>query len=51
MTRESNSRLKPLAHFIRAALLASALISCGIAVRAQEIDVAKKLAGFDAYME
>lgn len=51
MIRESKSHLKPLAHFIRVALFALALISCGIAVRAQEIDVAKKLAGFDAYME
>ena len=32
-------------------LLAFAVMTCGIVAKAQEIDVAKKLQGFDAYME
>jgi CubicO group peptidase (beta-lactamase class C family) len=36
---------------VRAALFAFALLACGAAARAQEADIAKKLQGFDAYME
>jgi CubicO group peptidase (beta-lactamase class C family) len=40
-----------LAASIRAFVLASALMSVGLVSRAQQQDVAKKLEGFDAYME
>jgi CubicO group peptidase (beta-lactamase class C family) len=36
---------------VRVSALAVALITCAIAARAQDADVAKKLQGFDAYME
>src|SRR5438094_106568 len=36
---------------VRIVLFAVALMVCGVAARAQDADVAKKLQGFDAYME
>ena len=51
MIRESKSRPGSFAHFIRATLFAFALLVLGVGARAQEADVAKKLQGFDAYME
>src|SRR5690242_1100955 len=36
---------------VRAALFAFALLACGVAARGQDADIAKKLQGFDAYME
>src|SRR5690349_14641419 len=36
---------------VRTVLFAVALMVCGVAARGQEADVAKKLQGFDAYME
>jgi CubicO group peptidase (beta-lactamase class C family) len=36
---------------VRAVLFVFALLACAVAARAQEADVAKKLQGFDAYME
>ena len=36
---------------VRTILFAVALMVCGVAARAQDADVAKKLQGFDAYME
>jgi CubicO group peptidase (beta-lactamase class C family) len=51
MIRESKFRLKSFAHFIPTSLLALALLALGVGARAQEADVAKKLQGFDAYME
>jgi CubicO group peptidase (beta-lactamase class C family) len=51
MIRESAFRLKSFAHLIRTTLFAFALLAPGVGARAQETDVAKKLQGFDAYME
>ena len=51
MIGESEFRLKSVAHFMRATLFALALLAPGVGARAQEADVAKKLEGFDAYME
>ena len=51
MIRENKARLKSFAHFIRPTLFAFAFLAAGVGVRAQEADVAKKLQGFDAYME
>jgi CubicO group peptidase (beta-lactamase class C family) len=51
MFRESAFRLKSFAHLIRTTLFAFALLAPGVGARAQETDVAKKLQGFDAYME
>src|SRR5258707_1819000 len=39
------------ANFARLIVLAVALMMLGVTTRAQEMDVAKKLQGFDAYME
>src|SRR5438270_4950507 len=36
---------------VRIGLFAVALMVCGVAARAQDADVAKKLQGFDAYMQ
>ena len=36
---------------VRIVLFAVALMVCGVAARAQDADVAKKLQGFDAYVE
>ncbi|HEY6945197.1 MAG TPA: serine hydrolase [Candidatus Acidoferrum sp.] len=44
-------RLKPFVQCIRTTLFACALVVLGASARAQEADVAKKLQGFDAYME
>ena len=51
MIRKSAFRLKSFAHLIRTTLFAFALLAPGVGARAQETDVAKKLQGFDAYME
>ena len=51
MIRESKFRLNSVAHFVRTGLLAFALLVLGVGGRAQDADVAKKLQGFDAYME
>ena len=51
MIRESKFRLKSFAYFIRASVFAFALLALGVGARAQDADVAKKLQGFDAYME
>jgi CubicO group peptidase (beta-lactamase class C family) len=48
---ESRLRLISFAHSVRATLLAFALLAFGIGARGQDADVAKKLQGFDAYME
>lgn len=49
--RESKFRLNSVAHFIRTGLFAFALLVLGVGARAQDADVAKKLQGFDAYVE
>src|SRR5215831_13708931 len=36
---------------VRIALFAVALMLCGVAVRGQDAEIAKKLQGFDVYME
>ena len=36
---------------VRTLVFAVALMVCGVAARGQDADVAKKLQGFDAYME
>lgn len=51
MIRKSKFRRKSFAHFIPASLYPLALLALGVGARAQEADVAKKLQGFDAYME
>jgi CubicO group peptidase (beta-lactamase class C family) len=51
MVFKSKSSSMFAAHFVRNILLAFALMAFGVAARAQESDVAKKLQGFDAYME
>ena len=51
MIHESKFHLKSFAHFIRTSLFAFALLVLGVGARAQDADVAKKLQGFDAYME
>ena len=51
MIRESKFRLKSFAYFICASVFAFALLALGVGARAQDADVAKKLQGFDAYME
>jgi CubicO group peptidase (beta-lactamase class C family) len=51
MICESKFRFGPLANPARIALLVFALPALGVGARAQEGDVAKKLQGFDAYME
>ncbi|HVH58727.1 MAG TPA: serine hydrolase [Candidatus Sulfotelmatobacter sp.] len=49
--RKSKFRLNSVAHFIRTGLFAFALLVLGVGARAQDADVAKKLQGFDAYVE
>ena len=51
MTPVSKSRLHSVANFVRPTLFALALIALGVRARGQEADIAKKLQGFDAYME
>src|SRR5213080_2835860 len=51
MTPVSKFRLHSVANFVRPTLFALALIALGVRARGQEADVAKKLQGFDAYME
>ena len=51
MIRESKFRRKSFAHFIPTSLFALALVALGVGARAQDADVAKKLQGFDAYIE
>ena len=51
MIRESKSRPRSLAPFIRATSFAFALLALGDGAPAQEADVAKRLQGLDAYME
>ena len=51
MIRASKFRLKSSAHFIPTSVFAVALLAQSVGARAQEADVAKKLQGFDAYME
>jgi CubicO group peptidase (beta-lactamase class C family) len=40
-----------MSEILRSLVLATAVMTCGIAARGQESDVTKKLQGFDAYME
>src|SRR5437588_349111 len=51
MIRESKSRPNSFANFVRVTLLAFVLIVLGVGARAQDADVARKLQGFDAYLE
>ena len=51
MIRESKFHFKSFAIFVRGILFAFAVIAFGVGARAQEADFAKKLQGFDAYME
>jgi len=51
MTRERKFRLNSCVNFVRVTLLAFVLMALAVAARGQEADVAKKLQGFDAYME
>jgi len=51
MTPVSKFRLHSVANFVRPTLFALALIALGVRARGQEADIAKKLQGFDAYME
>jgi CubicO group peptidase (beta-lactamase class C family) len=44
-------RLRCAARSIRPLAVVSALLWCALSVRAQELDVSKRLEGFDAYME
>ena len=51
MSLNRQFRLLCAAPSIRPLAVASALLLCALSVRAQELDVSKKLEGFDAYME
>src|SRR5215510_13390796 len=51
MICESRFRFMSFAYLVRIAPFAFALVAFGAAAQAQEADVAKKLQGFDAYME
>jgi len=51
MIRANEFRFLSVAYFVRTAVFAFALVAFGVAVRGQDADVAKKLQGFDAYME
>jgi len=51
MDFDSKSRFKSVANYLCTTLGVFALMACGVAARGQEVDVAKKLQGFDAYME
>jgi CubicO group peptidase (beta-lactamase class C family) len=51
MVFKSKSSSMFAVHFVRNILFAFALMAFGVEARAQESDVAKKLQGFDAYME
>src|SRR5205809_7801461 len=51
MDFDSKSRFKSVANYVCTTLGVVALMACGVAARGQEADVAKKLQGFDAYME
>ena len=51
MDFDSKSRFKSVANYLCTTLGVFALMACGVAARGQEADVAKKLQGFDAYME
>ncbi len=51
MIRESKFRFVASANLVRSALSIFAVLALGVGARAQESDVAKKLQGFDAYME
>ena len=51
MIRKSKLSWPVVANAIRVGLFALAVMACGMTARAQEADVAKKLQGFDAYME
>jgi len=51
MNLESKFGFMSFGYFVRTTLFALALTTLGFGARAQETDVAKKLQGFDAYME
>jgi CubicO group peptidase (beta-lactamase class C family) len=51
MSRECKGRFVSVAYFVRVALAVFALRAIGTGAGAQETDVAKRLQGFDAYME
>jgi CubicO group peptidase (beta-lactamase class C family) len=51
MVRNNKLRLMVIAGAVRAFLFTLMVMTSGIAAPAQEMDVAKKLQGFDAYME
>ncbi len=51
MIFDSKFRFKSVGSVLRATLVALAIMGFGVAAQAQESDVAKKLQGFDAYME
>ncbi|HYL85790.1 MAG TPA: serine hydrolase [Candidatus Angelobacter sp.] len=51
MIRNNNPRFVAASNAVRALLVTLMVMTCGIAARGQEMDVAKKLQGFDAYME
>src|SRR5437660_2135589 len=47
----SKFRFKSVANYLRVALVAFAVMTFGVATRGQEAEIAKKLQGFDAYVE
>ncbi len=51
MIRERKCRPDSFAHFVRSTLFVFVLLALGVGARAQEMDVPRKLQGFDAYME
>src|SRR5207302_531725 len=51
MICDSKFRFKSVAHYLRVALVAFAVMTFGGATRGQEAEIAKKLQGFDAYVE
>jgi len=51
MIFDSKFRFKSVAHYLRVALVAFAVMTFGVATRGQEAEIAKKLQGFDAYVE
>ncbi len=51
MIRERKCRPDSFAHLVRSTLFVFVLLALGVGARAQEMDVPRKLQGFDAYME
>ena len=51
MIFDSKFRFKSVANYLRVALVAFAVMTFGVATRGQEAEIAKKLQGFDAYVE